>query len=97
VFKPGFDILLQAMQSQIENRKSELLKELDSHYNSKKMAMDVYHVKAKESMENIQHVNIGIKYPQWQGTARTRVNQYQMDCYKKCTEIMDWICALTVK
>jgi hypothetical protein len=46
------------MQSQIENRKSELLKELDSHYNSKKMAMDVYHVKAKESMENIQQVNI---------------------------------------
>ena len=49
--------LFQAFLSHVELRKSEMLKELDSHFNAKKMAMDAYRQKANESMDNLQEVS----------------------------------------
>ena len=50
--------LFQALLSQVELRKIEMQKELDSHFNAKKMAMDAYRQKAVESMDNLQEVSL---------------------------------------
>lgn len=48
----------QMMLSHLQNRRSDLLKELDAHFSSKKMAMNVYQMKAQETANNLRQVSI---------------------------------------